>query len=158
LSRILIDASTTLVWAFNEEGRGPGLTPLFRDHELVAPWLWGLEVTNAVLSRERRKTITEAVGVRILRVLEALDVEIIGEPADRSLIALAQLGRPHQLTAYDAAYFELAVRLGLPLLADDGNLRAAAERAGWSWWSGPVRRGGRRRRGEAKTPLRTQFS
>ncbi len=130
MSRILIDASTTLAWAFNESGRGPGLLPIFRDHELVAPWLWKLEVTNAVLVRERRKTISEAAGVRHLAALEALGVELIDEPADRSLTGLAQLGRPHQLTAYDAAYFDLAVRTGLPFLVDDGNLRRAAERSG----------------------------
>jgi len=97
---------------------------------LFAPWLWRLEVVNAVLIRERRKHITAAQGTRFLRVLEALGVTPIAEPRTRSLDALAQLARPHQLSAYDAVYLEAAVSENLPLLTLDTNLRTAAARVG----------------------------
>lgn len=35
-------------------------------------------------------------------------------------------GRSHKLTAYDAAYLDLAIRLALPLATGDGDLRKAA--------------------------------
>jgi predicted nucleic acid-binding protein len=40
------------------------------------------------------------------------------------------LARAERLTAHDAAYLELAMRLGLPLASKDGDLCAAAERVG----------------------------
>ena len=40
------------------------------------------------------------------------------------------LAREHELTAYDAAYLELAMRLGLPLATGDRKLRTAARRVG----------------------------
>jgi predicted nucleic acid-binding protein len=40
------------------------------------------------------------------------------------------LAREHRLTPYDAAYLELAIRLGLSLATGDCDLAAATERAG----------------------------
>ena len=42
------------------------------------------------------------------------------------------LARAEQLTAYDAAYLELAMRLGIPLASKDADLCDAAERVGVS--------------------------
>lgn len=130
MDRLLIDASSTLTWLFNEDGQGPKLAPVLQDHELVAPWLWRLEVVNAALVRERLKIITQAEGMQSLGVLESLDVEVLGEPGHRSLTGLAQTARPHQLSAYDAVYLDFAVSLDLPLLTNDKNLREAAKRVG----------------------------
>jgi predicted nucleic acid-binding protein len=40
------------------------------------------------------------------------------------------LSRAHSLSAYDASYLELAIRLGLPLAALDGKLKTAAQAMG----------------------------
>jgi predicted nucleic acid-binding protein len=40
------------------------------------------------------------------------------------------MARAENLTTYDAAYLELAVRRGLPLLTKDNELRRAATRLG----------------------------
>jgi predicted nucleic acid-binding protein len=40
------------------------------------------------------------------------------------------LARGHNLTAYDAAYLELAIRRGLPMATIDRKLRTAAEPVG----------------------------
>ncbi len=126
----LIDASITLAWLFDEAGRGASLDRQIEQLELVAPWLWRLEVVNVVLIRERRGHLPQAQSSRLLESLEALEVEIVGEPGNRSLTSLAQTARPHQLTAYDAVYLDLAIGLGLPLLTDDTALRRAAQNVG----------------------------
>jgi len=58
--------------------------------------------------------------------MEALHVEVLGKTIDRSMVELAQTARPHQLTSYEAVYFDLAI----PLLTDDSNLQTAAKRVG----------------------------
>lgn len=45
----------------------------------------------------------------------------------RAFEAVHALARKHRLTAYDAAYLELAVRLAVPMATLDERLRDAAE-------------------------------
>jgi len=130
MAACVADARVTLAWVFDEGGRGTALDRQIGELDLVAPWLWRLEVVNAVLVRERRRELSEAKGSRLLAALESLEIDIVGEPVPRNLVSLAQTARPHQLTAYHAVYLDLAVSLGLPLLCDDGSLRSAAERVG----------------------------
>lgn len=79
---------------------------------------------------ERRGRITIAQTTRFLeRLLRFL---ITTEPADLTgpfhnvLPKARELG----LAAYDAAYLEMALRLGLPLATIDSQLRRAAGRTG----------------------------
>lgn len=130
MSRCVIDASTTLAWLFNEKNRGVRLGRQFEELELVAPWLWQLEIAHVILKRERMKIYTEAQGNQRLQVIEDLGVEVLEGPQNLTLIGLARVARPHQLTSYDAMYFDTAIRLGLPMLTDDNNLRDAAKRSG----------------------------
>ena len=126
----IIDASATLNWLFGENRRSQSTAKVFAESKPAAPWLWRLEVVNAILAQERRKQITQNQGTRFLQILEALDIEIMGEPIDRDLEKLALVARPHQLTAYDTVYLDLAINLGLPLCTMDQNLKDAANRLG----------------------------
>ncbi len=126
----VIDASITIAWIFDEDGRGGALDKLLRPMNLAAPWLWRLEVANAILVRERRKDLSQAQGMQFLQALESLEIEVLDEPANRSLSQLAQLARPHQLGAYDAVYLDLAISLNLPLFTGDRNLQHACNRTG----------------------------
>ena len=126
---LVVDASAALAWLFGEE-QARAIEARIGDRALVAPSLWRLEVVNAVLIKERRKDITPAQGTRFLRILEAMAIDIVAEPTGRSLEQLALFARPHQVTAYDAVYLELATELGLPLWTYDRDLQQAAKRLG----------------------------
>jgi len=130
MSKIVIDASATLAWLFAENGQTKKIESAMKSNELVAPWLWRLEVVNVILIRERRKMLSVAQGTQLIELLEDLDIEIIAEPSSRTLSSLADLARPRQLTSYDAVYLDLTMKLGLPLLSRDENLRSAATRVG----------------------------
>jgi len=130
MSRIVIDASSTLAWLFDEDDSAARAKSILDANALVAPWLWRLEVTNAILVRERRKALAEAQASRLLQLIDELKIDLIAEPTTRTATGLAQTARPHQLTAYDAIYLDLAIRLGVPMFTRDNNLRAAAKRAG----------------------------
>ena|ERR1022692_1311659 len=128
--RIVIDASVTLAWLFDENAAAARIEAVLSGADLVAPWLWRLEVVNVILVKERRNLLTVARGTQLLELLEDWAVEAVSEPVSRSLTGLAAVARPHQLTAYDAVYLDLAVSLGLPLFTRDNNLRDAATRIG----------------------------
>jgi predicted nucleic acid-binding protein len=59
-------------------------------------------------------------------LLQRLAVAIDAEGPDRAFRELLDLARSHRLTVYDAAYLDLALRLGLPLASKDARLRKAA--------------------------------
>ncbi len=128
--RFIIDASVTFAWLFEEDKAARRIESMLAGAQPIVPWLWRLEVVNVILVRERRKHLTAAQGAHLLELLEDWDIEVIGKPPVRSLTALASTARPHQLSAYDAIYLDLAVSLGLPLFTRDTNLETAAERIG----------------------------
>lgn len=63
-----------------------------------------------------------------LQILDNFQIDLI--PSTPSAAALATLARRHQLSAYDAAYLDLALTQRLPLLKLDRNLIAAANLIG----------------------------
>jgi len=96
----------------------------------VAPGLWPLEVANVLLAAERRGEIAAGGRARALRYIAALPIAIDAETAAHAWSATFALAEHHGLSAYDAAYLELAQRRALPLASLDEDLRAAARTAG----------------------------
>lgn len=130
MNDVVIDASVTLAWLFEEHTQPEMLESRLHAANLVAPPLWRLEVVNALLIRERRHVLTPEQTNRFLQILSALEITILGEPKGRSMEQLALLARPHQLSAYDAVYLELALAEGRALWTLDHNLADAAARVG----------------------------
>lgn len=127
---VVIDANITIAWMFDENDGKRCLEPVLLSSQLMAPSLWLLEVTNTILVSERRKRITQAQGTGLLAVIDGLSVELKPSPPTQTAMAIAQLARPHQLSSYDAAYLDVAIRYSLPLFTRDNNLRIAAARVG----------------------------
>lgn len=102
----------------------------------VVPALWPLEVANALLMGERRKRSTEADTIKWTGILSLLPIIIDDETNAHAWSDTLSLARGHNLTAYDAAYLELAIRRGLPLATIDGKLKLAAKAVGVAIFEG----------------------
>lgn len=75
---------------------------------------------------ENQRTCPEEYGtVTFLALLQILPITVDDETALRAWQDTLRLARLHDLTVYDAAYLELAVRLDLPLASLDDRLKAA---------------------------------
>ena len=94
------------------------------------PAHWWVELSNGILMAERRKRITLAVATEILSLVQALDVSTDDETAARTTSDVVALARQKNLTAYDAAYLELAIRHGAALASNDKELLKAAVECG----------------------------
>lgn len=127
MRRIVVDASATLAWLFDEYDATPWLEQCLSSTDIAAPSLWRLEVVNAIIVKERRRQITDLHGDQFLEALDGLSVSIIPSN-DQPLLDLARLARRYQLTSYDAAYLDLAQSMGASLLTFDRNLMLAAKR------------------------------
>jgi len=93
----------------------------------VVPWLWFYEIGNALTFAVRRKRVVFEQVEEFLRLLEQMPIDV-DEPDRATALRLPYLCREHNLTTYDAAYLELAMRLQLPLATcDNALIRAAAD-------------------------------
>jgi predicted nucleic acid-binding protein len=82
------------------------------------------------LMAERRKRATQADVTEALHVVLSLPIEIDRDTARRVPGETAGLARQYELTIYDAAYLELAMRLGATPATSDTALARAAKKAG----------------------------
>jgi len=98
--------------------------------ELRVPSLWGWEIMNAIGVAVRRRRITSDRGREFLEQLAVLNFKIDQAPQVPDFPHLHDLATMHQLTSYDVAYLDLAIRLSLPLATRDGDLERAAVSAG----------------------------
>jgi len=74
----------------------------------------------------RRGRITADRAKEFLAQLAMLNFRIDRAPSTLDFARLQTLVERHGLTAYDAAYLDLAIRLSLPLASIDGDPRRAA--------------------------------
>ena len=132
LGRLVLDTSVALAWCFKDESNpyADKIAKRLPNIEMIVPGIWPLEVANALLMGERRKRSTQADTVLWTGFLATLTIIVDGETSDRPFGETLNLARTHNLSAYDAAYLELALRLGLPLATLDEKLKVAAGAVG----------------------------
>ena len=126
----MIDASDALAWCFGDERTEATASLLERllTGAAAVPSLWHLEVANGLALAERRGRITPAESAELIALLEIIEIVVDGDTPARAFTRVLDLARQERLTAYDAAYLELAMRLGASLASKDGDLCDAAER------------------------------
>jgi predicted nucleic acid-binding protein len=129
---LVIDASVALTWCFEDERRPEtdAIGQRVLDETAIVPSLFHLELANILLVGERRKRITQADAEQRLERMERMQLAVDDETVSQAWSVITDLARSEGLTAYDAAYLELALRLGLPLATLDRDLAAAARRRG----------------------------
>lgn len=128
----VLDCSMALAWGLPDEGAKAAdafLAGLPRRSVLHVPALWWYEVSNALVVAQRRRRLSEADAVRLMELFARLPLRTDLDLAPVILLRLRALASEHGLSAYDAAYLELAQRLGLALATLDRRLSDAARRA-----------------------------
>jgi predicted nucleic acid-binding protein len=128
----VLDCSVTMAWCFDDEATPytESVQEQLAEMRAVVPTIWPLEVANATLVGERRKRLDGARSTRFLAFLDALPIVVDDKTSDRAFRDITHLARAHGLSAYDAAYLELAIRRNLPMACLDGKLKTAAAAAG----------------------------
>lgn len=133
MTRFVLDASIVLTWCFPDEEARKAEEISERialgDQPAVTSF-WRHEVLNALLMGERRKRLTSDLTRTFIQDLERLPVKV-DAPESVIVFQVTQgLCRKHGLTAYDAAYLELAMRNRFALATADGALERAARAEG----------------------------
>ncbi|HEY4115399.1 MAG TPA: type II toxin-antitoxin system VapC family toxin [Rhizomicrobium sp.] len=125
----MLDASLTIAALLQERHTGAAQQVMREVSQsgAVVPSLWRLEVANVLRVSVLRGRCDEAFVDRSLERLTALPIVIDADTDRCAWNATLVLARECDLTLYDAAYLELALRLGAPLGTIDDELIAAAK-------------------------------
>jgi len=133
VSRFVLDASIVLTWCFPDENSvlARYVASMFkRGDTAVAPSFWPHEVLNALLIGEKRKRISTEMTQSFLADLALLPIVLQPFSSEVVFERVQSLGRQHGLTAYDAAYLDLALDSALALATLDDDLIRAGKDAG----------------------------
>lgn len=129
----VLDNSVVSAWFIENQATQytDAIAQRMRSDRAHVPALWELEFTNVLRTACARGLLeaarAQAVAAQIARL--PIDVDRQGAPP-RELLGLSlRFG----LSAYDAAYLELALRLSLPIATRDEQLRDAALASGVGW-------------------------
>lgn len=134
---LVVDCSVSVGWFFVSQATT--YTAAVSSHLATQPgervWvpaLWEIEMTNVLRTACRRGKLNASRAQEILAEALRLPLRFAEEkPPPTEVLALALR---HDLTAYDATYLDLALRLRLPIATQDAALRAAALASGVGVW------------------------
>lgn len=132
MADLVLDASAACSLCFEDEA-GPAADQLLdalQAGEIWVPALFCWEVANVLLMAEKRTRLSQADRVEFLQLLESLPLQIDAGMASLVWHDVINLAQQCNLTAYDAAYLELAMRKGLPIASTDRQILAAARALG----------------------------
>ena len=130
----VLDNSVTMRWCFDAGLHSYADTVL---HHLEAfggkafvPMIWRYEVSAVLAKAQMREGISEREAVEFLADLRGLNITVDIPGTERILTDVHRLAITYRLTAYDAAYLEVALRRNLPLATLDDELARACKAAG----------------------------
>jgi predicted nucleic acid-binding protein len=122
----VMDASVVVCWYSPDESHptADAAALAIAKESATAPELFWFELRNVLLVGERGGRISPIETARLLKLINALPIEMDHEPDEGLVLGLA---RTHKLTVYDAAYLEVALRRRLPLATLDKSIIRAAK-------------------------------
>lgn len=128
---LVLDSSVTLAWVLDDEhSLGPELLARLTAADVaIVPAHWILEVTNGLRMAVRRKRLASDDAPRVLARISKQPIKVDSETPLRGWREIPTLAEEYDLTTYDAAYLELAMRLDAPLATLDEDLARAARSA-----------------------------
>lgn len=131
MSEFVLDCSVAATWLIDDEAsaRTGQLFKRLQQNGAVVPALWHLEVGNMLMQAERKGRIAPAQIADCVQLAGQLPL-VTEDDYIRALHEVLDLARAENLTTYDAAYLELAMRRRLPLATLDQGLARAAGRHG----------------------------
>ena len=132
MTAFVLDCSIAVTWCFEDEATpaSDALLERLGAETAAAPAIWPIEIGNMLALAERRGHIAAAKISEFLALVEDLSILIDDKTPERALREVLALARSEGLTTYDAAYLELAMRLGVPLATRHAGLRQSAETLG----------------------------
>ncbi|HTD06243.1 type II toxin-antitoxin system VapC family toxin [Undibacterium sp.] len=123
---VVIDAGVALAWFIDPPGerKDYALSVLraFQKQQItfIVPDIFFVEVPYALLKAKNKGLISESTVAQAARFIDVMTTDIV--PSSYSIEESINRAVRWELKAYDATYFDLAVRMDVPLAAIDKDL------------------------------------
>lgn len=135
MSGFVLDNSVAMRWHLEspkqpDQVYAEAVLKSLADVDALVPNLWHLEACNVLLGAEKREDTTTGEVEAFIAHLENLPLYVDPLTSHQCFSRTIALARAYNLSSYDAAYLELAIREGLPIATLDKDLRKAAIKAG----------------------------
>ena len=124
----VIDSSYALACLLPDERRPPTSDAVLSG-VLLAPFIWPVELANALRNGVRRNRLGVAQARGLAASLAGLETRVVA-PWNDEPARLLELALTHDLTAYDALYIDLCLAERSDLATRDDGLAKAAARVG----------------------------
>jgi predicted nucleic acid-binding protein len=127
---LVLDNSVVVAWFFPSQATpySYAIAKRLETEKAWVPALWQLEISNVLRTACARHRLEHAKARDIFDALGKLPIHV-DQSEGISARQLFELAMRFKLSSYDAAYLELAMRLGLDLATQDHALKDAAEAA-----------------------------
>jgi len=115
LESFVLDGSTALAWCFRDENStyADAVARSLSRRGALVPAIWHLEVANAMIVGKRRGRCDRGDTLKWTAFLLALPISVDEHDGSRVFSQVVDLARAQNLSTYDGAYLELALRRGL---------------------------------------------
>lgn len=126
----VLDCSITMSWCFDDESNeySDKVLDTLSNVTAIVPTIWPLEVANVLLLAKKKKRLSEVQASSFIDALAVLPIVIDSSSSSRAMHTIFVLAEQSNLTIYDAAYLELALREKIPLMTLDQDLIHAAKK------------------------------
>ena len=121
---VVLDASAALSLVLPDEVVSENLPVLIATRPIVTPPLFTAELANGLTMAVGRERLSAAAADRAARLLQSLPIVTV--TTDYTVLDLLRRSLSDEISSYDAAYLQLAMRLGATLATADSQLRARA--------------------------------
>ena len=132
MTGFVLDNSVVMRWILesnkaSDQAYAEKVLKSFVNMDAFVPNLWHLEAVNVLIGAEKRYEITTGEIEGFISQLENLPIHVDALTSHQAFNRTISLARAYNLSSYDAAYLELAVRAGIPLATLDKDLIKAAK-------------------------------
>ena len=135
MNSLVLDNSVAMRWCFKDGSEtdlayAEKVLDSLSDTLFLVPNLWYLEAANVLVRAEKKQWLNSEQSQLFLALVMQLPIQVDNETARKAMTTTLTLAREYNLSAYDAAYLELALRFNVPLATLDVDLRKAAVKVG----------------------------
>jgi len=126
----VVDNSVVVAWLYAGQANAytERVLEISGTSTLHTSFIWPAEFANAATVMVQRGILTDSLGTAMIQMTDTFGLLVDRTPVD--LRALYQMSRRFGLSAYDASYLELAMRLNIPLATTDTALMKASQTLG----------------------------
>ena len=130
----VLDNSVSIRWLFKDGTEADLLyaeqvLEALKEGSAVVPGVWWLEVSNVIVRAEAQQLLPETQSRKFLDTLRKIPITVDSSPVEQLWEQTLHLARKFHVSAYDAAYLELAIRQNIVLATLDADLARAARQS-----------------------------